>query len=469
MTMANPTSDAFVFFGATGDLAYKQIFPALQAMIRRGHFDMPIIGLARSAKGLDQLRARARESVEKHGGLDPDAFKVLSARLQYVNGDYGSPQTFVDLRKALGGASRPLYYLAIPPQLFATVIQGLANANCDKGARVVVEKPFGRDLASAQALNRILHQCFPESAIFRIDHYLGKEPVQNLLYFRFANSFLEPIWNSHYVQSVQVTMAETFGVQGRGVFYEEVGAIRDVVQNHMLEVVALLTMEAPTGRDPDALRDAKQQTFRAMRPLAPGDAVRGQFRGYRNEKGVASDSQVETFAAVKLHIDTWRWAGVPFYIRAGKRMPVTATEVLVELKRPPHSVFDTITERQANYFRFRLSPNVSIALGARAKMPGEAMVGEHVELVVRPGSSDEMLPYERLLGDAIRGDPLLFVREDVAEAAWGVVDPILGDVTPLHEYEANTWGPIEAEQILSSDDRWHDPEPSDEPTPGAKE
>jgi len=394
--------------------------------------------VARSAKGLDQLRARARESLEKHGGLDPDAFAVLSAKLQYVNGDYGSKRTFRDLRKALGRASRPLYYLAIPPNMFATVVQGLANADCEKGARVVVEKPFGRDLASAQELNRIL---------------------QNLLYFRFANSFLEPIWNSNYVQSVQVTMAETLGVQGRGVFYEEVGAIRDVLQNHMLEVVALLTMEAPTGRDPDALRDEKQRAFRAMRPITPADVVRGQFRGYRNEDGVASDSQVETFAAVRLHIDAWRWAGVPFYIRAGKRMPVTATEVLVELKRPPQAVFDTIAPSQANYFRFRLSPNVSIALGARDKMPGEAMVGEHVELLVRPGSDNEMMPYERLLGDAIRGDSLLFVREDGVEAAWGVVDPILGNVTPVHEYEPNTWGPVETKQIISGDDRWHNPQP----------
>jgi len=464
--MTNLDSDAFVFFGATGDLAYKQIFPALQAMIRRSHFDLPIIGVAKSAKGLDGLRARARESLEKHGGLDPDAFAVLSAKLQYVNGDYGSSQTFRDLRKALGGASRPLYYLAIPPNMFATVVEGLANADCDKGARVVVEKPFGRDFTSAQELNRILHQSFPESAIFRIDHYLGKEPVQNLLYFRFANSFLEPIWNSNYVQSVQVTMAETLGVQGRGAFYEEVGAIRDVVQNHMLEVVALLTMGAPIGRDPDALRDEKERAFRAMRPLTPADVVRGQFRGYRKEKGVAADSKVETFAAVKLYVDTWRWAGVPFYIRAGKRMPVTATEVLVELKRPPQTVFDTITQTQADYFRFRLSPHVSIALGARAKMPGEAMAGEGVELVVRPDPGDEMLPYQRLLGDAIRGDPVLFVREDGVEAAWGVVDPILGNVTPVHEYEPNSWGPTEADQIIACDGGWRNPEPIVDKVPG---
>ena len=428
-------------------------------MTRRGHFDMPIIGVARSAKDLDGLRARARESIEKHGSLDPRAFAALSAKLQYVNGDYGSPETFNQLRKALGAASRPLYYLAIPPDLFATVAEGLAHAECDKGARLVVEKPFGRDLSSAQALNRTLHKSFPESAIFRIDHYLGKEPVQNLLYFRFANSFLEPIWNSNYIQSVQVTMAENFGMRGRGVLYEELGAIRDVVQNHMLEVVALLTMEAPIGREPDALRDEKQRAFRAMRPISPADIVRGQFRGYRSEKGVARDSDVETFAAVKLYVDTWRWAGVPFYIRAGKQMPVTATEVLVELKHPPQAVFDAITPSQANYFRFRLSPDVSISLGARAKLPGEAMAGERVEFVVRQSFIDEMTPYERLLGDALRGDPMLFVREAGVEAAWSVVDPILGDAAPVHEYDPNTWGPIEADRIIAGDGGWHNPKP----------
>jgi glucose-6-phosphate 1-dehydrogenase len=468
MKTANLESDAFVFFGATGDLAYKQIFPALQAMIRRGRFDLPIIGVARSAKGVDAHRARGRESLEKHGGVDPRAFAVLSAKLPSVNGDANSPPTFRELRKAVGEACRPLDELAIPPNMFATVIKSLADAGCDKGGRVVVEKPFGRDLASARELNRILHQSFQESEIFRIDHYLGKEPVQNLLYFRFANSFLEPIWNSNYVRSVQITMAETLGVQGRGVFYEEVGAIRDVVQNHMLEVIALLTMEAPTGRDPDALRDEKQRAFRAMRPLTPADVVRGQFRGYRDEKGVASDSKVETFAAVKLHIDTWRWAGVPFYVRAAKRMPVTATEVLVELKPPPQTVFDTITHSQANCFRFRLSPNVSISLGARAKKPGEEMVGEDVELVVRPPSDDEMMPYERLLGDALRGDSLLFVREDGVEAAWGVVDPILGNVAPVHEYEPNTWGPVQSEQIIAGDGGWHNPEPIERKDPSSE-
>jgi glucose-6-phosphate 1-dehydrogenase len=457
--MANLDADAFVFFGATGDLAYKKIFPALQAMIRRGHFDMPIIGVGRSAKDLDGLRARAHESLEKHGGVDQRAFAALSAKLQYVKGDYGTQETFRSLRKALGGACQPLYYLAIPPKSFEGVAQGLIRTDCDKGARVVVEKPFGRNLSSAQALNRTLRKTFPESAIFRIDHYLGKEAVQNLLYFRFANSFLEPIWNNNHIQRVQVAMAETLGVEGRGGFYEEVGATRDVVQNHMLEIVALLTMEAPIARDVDALRDEKQRALRAMRPLAPSDVVRGQFRGYRNERGVAADSQVETFVAVKLNIDSSRWAGVPFYIRAGKRMPVTATEVLVELKGPSTAVFDTITQSQADYFRFRLSPNVSISLGARAKMPGEAMVGEAVELIVRQCSADEMTPYERLLGDAVRGDATLFVREDEVEAAWRVVGPILENAPTVHEYEPGTWGPTEADRIIAGDVGWHNPKP----------
>jgi glucose-6-phosphate 1-dehydrogenase len=455
--MATLPSDAFVFFGATGDLAYKQIFPALQAMIRRGHLNAPIIGVAKSDWNLDQLKTRARDSLDKHGGVDHEAFAQLSARLQYIDSDYRDATTYERLRKALGDATRPLHYLAIPPSMFATVADGLAQSGCAKDARVILEKPFGRDFASAQLLNHTLQQFFPEPSIFRIDHYLGKEPVQNLLYFRFANSFLEPIWNRNYIESVQITMAESFGVQGRGRFYEEAGAIRDVVQNHMLQVVALLAMDAPTSSDAEAMRDEKIRIIRAMRPLALEDVVRGQFRGYREEEGVTLDSQVETFVALRLHIDTWRWAGVPFYIRAGKRLPVTVTEVLVKLKRPPQEIFEEIKPGRSNYFRFRLGPKVLISLGARAKIPGESWVGEEVELVARHHSGDEMTPYERLLGDAMRGDATLFAREDSVESAWRVVDPILGSATPVHEYNPHTWGPSEADQIIADDGGWHNP------------
>ncbi len=447
-------SDAFVFFGATGDLAYKQIFPALQSMVRRGHLDMPIIGVGRSGWTADQLRDRARDSVERHGGLDPVAFPKLAAQLQYIDGDYKNDSTYVSIKNALYGAKRPIHYLAIPPNMFATVVKGLAKTGCTNNARVIVEKPFGRDLASAQALNAVLLECFPETAVCRIDHFLGKEPVQNLLYFRFANSFLEPIWNRNFVKSVQITMSEDFGVQGRGRFYEDVGAVRDVIQNHLLQVLVLLAMDPPVGGESEVMRDEKLRLFRAIRPIAKEEVVLGQFRGYRDNDGVAPDSQVETFAALRLHIDSWRWEGVPFYIRAGKMLPVTATEVIVELKTPPQTIFDKPSSEPSNYFRFRLSPDVFISLGARIKKSGEAMVGEEVELIAHHQSNDEMTPYERLLGDAIRGDPSLFARYDSVEAAWRVVDPILGNGIPVFPYEPHSWGPSQADSIIG-DGHWY--------------
>jgi glucose-6-phosphate 1-dehydrogenase len=451
------SSDALVFFGATGDLAYKQIFPALQSLIRHGRLDVPIVGVAKSGWGLEQLRERARRSLEQHGGVDDDAFAQLLEQLRYIDGDYGDPQTFRRLRAELGDARAPLHYLAIPPSLFGDVVRELGRSGSADGARVVVEKPFGRDLASARALNATLASVFPERAIFRIDHYLGKEAVENLIYFRFANSFLEPIWNRDHVKRVQITMAESFGVAGRGRFYDEAGAIRDVIQNHMLQVLALLTMDAPVERSPEALRDEKARLMKSIAPLVPSDVVRGQFRGYRDEDGVAPDSTVETYAAVKLHVDSWRWAQVPFLIRAGKQLPTTATEVLVELHHPPQTVFDTPRDSAPNSFRFLLGPAVQLALRARAKSPGERMVGEEVELLAQHHHPDEMPPYERLLGDAMRGDPTLFAREDSVEAAWGVVEPVLGDACPVHEYAPGTWGPEEADRLIDDGGAWHAP------------
>jgi glucose-6-phosphate 1-dehydrogenase len=458
VSAAAAPGDALVFFGATGDLAYKQIFPALQSMIRHGRLDVPVIGVAKAGWGLEDLRRRAHDSLSEHGGVDDAAFAKLIERLDYIDGDYADPQTFQTLREKLGDACRPLHYLAIPPVLFGTVVQALGDSGCaEDGARVVVEKPFGTDLASAEELNRTLAAVFPERSIFRIDHYLGKEPVENLLYFRFANAFLEPIWNRDNVRSVQITMAEDFGVAGRGAFYEQAGAIRDVIQNHMLQVLTLLAMDPPSGHGVDSMRDEKARLMSSIAPLTPDDVVRGQFEGYRDEPGVASDSTVETFAAVRVSVDNWRWAGVPFLIRAGKNLPVTATEVLVELHHPPQTVFDRESDEKRNAVRFTLSPDVKIALEARAKVPGEEMVGEDVRLVARHHRGDEMPPYERLLGDALRGDPSLFAREDTVEAAWRVVADILDDATPLHDYKPGTWGPEQASILLDEDDYWHDP------------
>jgi glucose-6-phosphate 1-dehydrogenase len=396
--------------------------------------------------------------------VDEVAFEKLSALLRYVDGDYREPGTYAQLRKHLGNAHRPLHYLAIPPSMFATVVDGLARAGCAAEARVVIEKPFGRDPESARELNTILHRSFPEAAIFRIDHFLGKEPVQNILYTRFANLLLEPIWNRTHIHSIQITMAENFGVQGRGRLYEEVGAIRDVIQNHLLQVLACLAMDPPTGEDHDAIRDEKARLLKAVRPLATADVVRGQFRGYRHEEGVAWNSQVETYAAVKLFIDTWRWAGVPFFIRAGKRLPVTANEVIITFKRPPRETFAERNPGTANRLRLRLSPEVVIALGMRVKLPGGQMAGEDVELIATHQSGDEMTPYERLLGDALHGDLSLFAREDAIEAQWRIVGPVLGDVTPVYEYAPNTWGPAEAKSMMQHPDGWVDPKPAAVPS-----
>jgi glucose-6-phosphate 1-dehydrogenase len=458
--MSRPVSDAIVFFGATGDLAKKQIFPSLQGLVRDQGLDVPIIGVAKAGWTLDQLKARAKESLSSHGGLDPKAFAKLVALLRYVDGDYNDPSTFARLREELREARRPLHYLAIPPSLFATVAEGLAKQSAGMDPRLVIEKPFGRDRMSARQLDRILNRFFPEENIFRIDHYLGKEPVQNILYTRFANSMFEPVWNRVHIHSFQVTMAESFGVQDRGKFYDETGAIRDVLQNHMLQLLANLTMDPPTGEESDAVRDQKAALLKAVRPLDPADVVRGQYAGYQSVPGVRPGSTVETFVAAKLFIESWRWAGVPIYMRAGKGLAATAAEVMVYFKRPPRETFDETASRGSGYMRMRISPDVSIAQGLRVKRPGEIMRGEDVELILTEQETAFKPPYQRLLADAMLGIGDLFGRHDIVDAQWRIVEPALDAVAPPIPYAQGSWGPEEANRLIGPDGPWHNSLPS---------
>jgi glucose-6-phosphate 1-dehydrogenase len=454
--MAIPHADALVFFGATGDLAYKKIYPSLQAMVKRGTLGMPVIGVANAGWDTERLRARARDSLEQHGSFDTTVFDKLAGLLRYVDGDYNDPATFRALRGELGSAKSPAHYLAIPPFLFETVVRQLGATGCAENARVIVEKPFGINRASARELNRILLEIFPEEAVFRMDHFLGKRPIRNMLYFRFANTFFESFWNRNYIESIQMTMAEDFGVEGRGAFYDATGAIRDVVQNHLFQLLANLTMEPPVRTDSESIRDEKVKVLKAIPPIEPNEVARGQFKGYRTERGVAPNSTVETFAALELQIDSWRWQRVPIYIRTGKRLPVTCTEVVIRLRKPP--TMYTESPLIGNHLRFRVSPDVSLGLGLMVMAPGEGMVGQAAEMIgIRQPRADEADAYERVISDAIVGDTTLFARADYVDEAWRIVEPILEATSPIYEYESRTWGPREVDSIVSPPGGWHNP------------
>ena len=465
-----PHSDALVIFGFTGDLATKQIFPALYRMVKTGALTVPVIGVASTSLSIEQVRQRVQDSIQQHGKIDDaPAFDRLLSLLRYVSGDYQQPATFRALKAALGNAQRPAHYLAIPPSLFETVIKGLGAVGLANQARVIVEKPFGRDLASAIELGAVAQSVFPEASIFRIDHYLGKEAIMNILYFRFAKSVLEPIWKRNHVASVQITLAEDFGIGQRGSFYESAGCLRDVIQNHLFQIVALLAMEPPSYQAYAAVQSEKAAVFHAMRPAAAADIVRGQYEGYRAEKDVAADSDVETFCALRLHIDSWRWAGVPWYLRSGKLLPTTAAEVLVQLRPPPQALFDDSQPRhgRANYVRFKLQPVSAVALAARVKRPGRGFLGDQHELYLCEEALSEGSTYERLLGDAMAGDGALFTSQDAVEAAWAVVDPILADHPAALPYAPGSWGPAEADALVAADGGWHNPTPEDERAPRA--
>ncbi|HEY8546939.1 MAG TPA: glucose-6-phosphate dehydrogenase [Acidimicrobiales bacterium] len=456
-------SDALVLFGATGDLAHKKIFPAVYNMEMSGACaGIPVVGVASSPWDDDELRARARDAITAKGDIDEVVWKSLAESMRYVSGDYREPSTFENLAAKLAGVKRPLFYLAIPPSMFDDVVQGLARVGLNgPGSRVVVEKPFGRDLQSARELNEVLHSAFPEEAIFRIDHFLGKEPVENLLVFRFANSMLEPIWNRNHVSHVQITMAESFGVESRGKFYESVGALRDVFQNHLLQVVALLAMEPPVSGDEGALRDEKVRLWRQIRAIDPDQVVRGQYRGYLDEPGVEAGSDTETYVALQLGIESWRWAGVPWLVRAGKHLPVNALEATVTFNRPPRLLFSgaKATRPTPNRLRFRLGQDDGVTLELQAKAPGEELVSRSVGLEVDHeqifGQRQEA--YQRLLEDAIEGDHRRFGRSDGVEEQWRIVQDVLDDPPAVELYHKGTWGPSRAEALAAGVGGWIEP------------